>query len=94
LAPDGRFHTLGGTAWPILEALTVGPLISLFSDRWSGLMLWWKPFNPDDVAYLGGLVAAGKLVPAIDSRYPLDEIVPALRRVHEGLARGKVLITF
>jgi NADPH:quinone reductase-like Zn-dependent oxidoreductase len=39
-------------------------------------------------------VAAGKLVPAIDSRYPLDEIVPALRRVHEGLARGKVLITF
>jgi NADPH:quinone reductase-like Zn-dependent oxidoreductase len=93
LAPGGRFHTLGGTAWPILEAMTIGPLVSLFSDRWSGLMLWWKPFDPDDVAYLAGLVAAGRLVPAIDSRYPLDEVVEALRRVHEGQARGKVVIT-
>jgi NADPH:quinone reductase-like Zn-dependent oxidoreductase len=38
-------------------------------------------------------VATGRLVPAIDSRFPLDEIVPALRRVHEGQARGKVVIT-
>jgi NADPH:quinone reductase-like Zn-dependent oxidoreductase len=93
LAPGGRFHTLGGTSWPILEAMIIGPLISLFSDRWSGLVLWWKPFDPVDVAYLGGLVAAGKLTPAIDSRFQLDQVVEALRRVNDGLAHGKVVIT-
>jgi NADPH:quinone reductase-like Zn-dependent oxidoreductase len=93
LAPGGRFHTLGGTAWPILEAMIIGPLVSLFSDRWSGLVLWWKPFDREDVAHLGHLVATGKLVPAIDSRYPLDEVVAALRRVDDGHARGKVVIT-
>ena len=40
------YVTLGGTAWPIVQGMIVGPLLSLFSDRWSGLMLWWKPFDP------------------------------------------------
>ena len=39
------------------------------------------------------LVAEGAIQPAIDSRYPLDDVVAALRRVNDGQARGKVLIT-
>ena len=46
LRPNGVYVTLGGTSMPILAALIVGPLISRFSDRWSGLLLWWKPFDP------------------------------------------------
>ena len=94
LRPKGVYVTLGGTSWPIVFSMLVGPLISLFSDRWSGLLLWWKPFNPDDVAKLKELIAAGKVMPAIDRRYSLAEVVDALRLVDQGRARGKVVITF
>ncbi len=59
-----------------------------------GLLLWWKPFHADDVAVLTGLIAAGKVRPAIDRRFPLDEVVEALRWVDQGRAKGKVVITF
>jgi len=93
LKPNGVYVTLGGTSLPIFAGMLVGPLISRFSDRWSGLMLWWKPFKTEDVATLKELIAAGKLKPVIDRRYPLSEVVDALRWVNDGHARGKVVIT-
>jgi NADPH:quinone reductase-like Zn-dependent oxidoreductase len=92
LRPKGVYVTLGGTSSPILQALVMGPLISMFSDRWSGLLLWWKPFDPEDVATLKQLIADGKVKPVIDRRFPLSEVVEALRWVDEGRARGKVVI--
>ncbi len=94
LAPGGVYVTLGGDTLPIFSALVIGPMISRFSDRWSGLLLWWKPFDADDVATLLELVASGKVKPVIDRVYPLSEVVEALRYVDEGRARGKVVITF
>jgi NADPH:quinone reductase-like Zn-dependent oxidoreductase len=93
LRPGGSYVTLGGTAWPIVQGLVVGPLVSLFSDRWSGLMLWWKPFDRDDLATITDLIAAGNVRPVIDRRFPLREIVEALRWVNDGHAKGKVVIT-
>jgi NADPH:quinone reductase-like Zn-dependent oxidoreductase len=93
LKPNGVYVTLGGTALPILAAIMVGPLISRFSDRWSGLLLWWKPFDPEDVATLKQLIAGGLVKPAIDRRYPLTEVVDALRWVDDGHSKGKVIIT-
>lgn len=92
LRPGGTYVTLGGGAWPILGALTLGPLVSLRSDRWSGLMLWWRPFAADDVTTLTALVADEQVRPAIDRRFGLDEVVGALRYVDDGHARGKVII--
>jgi NADPH:quinone reductase-like Zn-dependent oxidoreductase len=92
LAPGGVYLTLGGTAWPILSAMTVGPLISLFSDRSSGLMFWWKPFHRPDVERVLELVAAGKVRPVIDRVYPLSEVREALQRVWDREARGKVVL--
>ncbi len=92
LRPNGVYVTLGGTSGPILQAMLLGPLLSLTSNRYSGLVLWWKPFNPPDVDKLKELIAAGKLKPFIDRRYPLTEVVEALRHVNDGLARGKVVV--
>jgi NADPH:quinone reductase-like Zn-dependent oxidoreductase len=65
----------------------------LASDKWTGLMLWWKPFNPDDLATITDLIRAGKVKPVIDRRFPLSETVEALKYVDEGHPRGKVIIT-
>ncbi len=93
LKPNGVYVTLGGESWPIVEALVVGSLASLGSDRYSGLMLWWKLFNPPDVEQLKELIADGKVRPIIDRRYLLTEVVDALRYVEDGKNRGKVVIT-
>ena len=66
LRPKGVYITLGGTTASILGGVIVGPLLSLFSDKWTGLMLWWKPFHRPDVETLKELIAAGKLRPVID----------------------------
>ena len=39
------------------------------------------------------LLAAGKVVPVIDRRYPLGETASAIRYLEEGHAKGKVVIT-
>ena len=93
LKPGGVYVTCGGSATSMLGSVFGGALIGRLTGKKLGLLLWWKPFHPDDVARLTRLVAEGALRPAIDSRYPLDDVVAALRRVHDGRARGKVLIT-
>ena len=93
LRPKGVYLTLGGPASTILVAGLLGLLISKAGDKWMSMMLWWKPFHAEDVEKIKELIAAGKLAPVIDRRYPLSEVVEALRHVDDGKARGKVVIT-
>jgi NADPH:quinone reductase-like Zn-dependent oxidoreductase len=93
LRRNGVYVTLGGNTRSILGSLLLGPLLSLFSDRWSGLLLWWKPFNPADIERMEQLIAAGSVTPRIDRTYPLAEVVAALTQVYERRAAGKVVIT-
>ena len=93
LRPKGVYVTLGGEVGRLFQGLILGPLISMRSDKWTGLMLWWKPFHSADVATLKELIAAGKLAPVIDRQYPLSGVVEALRHIDEGRAKGKVVIT-
>ena len=92
LRPGGRYVTLGGGGLDLLQGVVVGPLLGLLGSRRAGLMLWWKPFHPADVATLTDLVLAGHVTPAIDRRYPLSETAEALRWVEEGRNKGKVVI--
>ena len=92
LRKNGVYATLGGETRDIFTGL-LGPLVTIFSDRWSGLMLWWKPMHRPDVETLKELIAAGKVKPVIDRRYPLSQVVDALRQVEDGRAKGKVVIT-
>ncbi len=93
LKPGGVYLTLGAPTTRTFFALLFGTLFSKVTKYRMGLMLWWKPFHPADVATLADLIAAGKVRPAIDRRYPLGEVVEALRHVDGGHAMGKVIIT-
>ena len=93
LRPNGVYVTLGGETGRLLHWLALGALASRISDRWMGLLLWWKPFHAADVTTLREMIAAGRLRSIIDRRYPLSEVVEALRHVDDGRARGKVVIT-
>lgn len=46
-----------------------------------------------DLATMGELMAAGKVTPVIDRRYPLKELPGAIRYSEAGHARGKIIIT-
>lgn len=93
LRPNGVYVTLGGTSMPIFGAMIVGSLLSLAGDKWSGLLLWWKPFHRPDVATISDMIAAGTVKPVIDRRFPLAQVVDALRYVDEGRNKGKVVIS-
>jgi len=49
--------------------------------------------NQKDLVFLKDLLAAGKVAPVIDRRYPLSDVAKALRYLAEGHAQGKVVIT-
>lgn len=93
LRPKGVYVALGGSAGWFLRALLLGPAVSLATGKRMGILLWWKPLKAEDVAALKGLIEAGKVRPFIDRRFPLSEVVAALRHVDEGRAQGKVVIT-
>lgn len=93
LKPGGVYVTCGGSAVSMLGSVFGGAVIGRATGRSLGLLLWWKPFDPDDVARVSQLVTDGAVRPAIDSRFPLEDVVGALRQVNDGRARGKVLVT-
>ena len=93
LRPKGVYVTLGGSTARIIQALLVGPVLSMFTGKRMGLMLWWKPFKAEDVTTLTNLIAVGTAKPIIDRSYPLSQAVDALRYVDDGHAKGKVLIS-
>jgi NADPH:quinone reductase-like Zn-dependent oxidoreductase len=93
LRPNGVYVTLGGNSRRILQAMLLGGVVSRASGKRLALLLWWKPFHADDLATVLGLIAAGKVKPAIDRRFPLAETVAALRYVDEGHNLGKVIVS-
>jgi len=91
LTRNGVYRAMGGsTAW-LLQTAFLAPALRAAGTRRMGLLLW-KPFAREDVETLTTLIREGRLRPAIDRRFTLEEIVDALRWVDEGRARGKVLV--
>jgi len=94
LNPKGIFVGVGAPpdlTLPQLLAGTIGALVqSLFVSQ--KIAVFIARVNEHDLTTLGELMAAGKVSPVIDRRYPLSEARNAFLYMEEGHARGKVLI--
>lgn len=90
LRPHGIYVTVGGSMIRLLQALMLGPWISMISKKKIGIVAL-KPNK--DLAYMKELFEAGKVKPVIDGPYKLDEAPNAFRLFGEGAHKGKVVIT-
>ncbi len=91
LGQDGIYVMVGGGWAQILQAMLLGPLLSLIGSK--KMSFFVAKINKTDLVLLKDFLAAGKIVPVIDRRYPLSDVAEALRYLEEGHARGKVVIT-
>jgi len=91
LTPGGVYVMAGGSMAQIFEAMLFGSWMSKTGGKKMGGVST-KP-NQKDLAFVKGLLEAGKVVPVIDRCYPLSETAEALRYLGEGHARGKIVIT-
>ena len=90
LSPGGIYGVIGGSTPRILQTVSLGPFISMIGSKKMGLVL----HQPNkDFAFIIELFEAGKVVPIIDRRYPLNEVPEAFRYFGEGHVKGKVVIT-
>ena len=79
-------HVLGPVG-SILRAVVVNRLVR------ERLRLLPHEQKSDQLLTLTGLIEAGKLTPVLDRTYPLADTAEGLRRVEQGHARGKIVIT-
>lgn len=90
LRPNGIYVTVGGSMARLLQALILGPWISMISKKKIAIVAL-KPNK--DLAYMTELFEAGKVKPVIDGPYTLEEVPNTFRLFGEGLHKGKVVIT-
>lgn len=95
LAPNGTVVLVGGPR----RKRMLGPLghiarIKLASKLGGRNVVFFiaKP-NRDDLATLRDLIEAGQVKPVIERRYELAQIAEAMRRMGEGHARAKIVVT-
>jgi D-arabinose 1-dehydrogenase-like Zn-dependent alcohol dehydrogenase len=91
MAPDGLFILLGGSRYAIMQAILLGPLVSIASKKKMGI----NPMNvntEEDLRFLLELNEKGRLSPVIDRRIDLSEVPEALRDLSKGLVKGKVVV--
>lgn len=74
----GVGRSLGALALSPFVSQTLRPIVALA--------------NAPDLRFLTGLIDAGKVRPVVDRTYPLGGAPDAIRRLHDGAARGKLVI--
>ena len=92
LSPNGICVVAGGAFSQILQAMLLGPFVSMFGNKKIGFMGMAKTAR-EDLLIIKELLEAGKVVPIIDKCYPLSETAEAIKYLIEEHGRGKVVIT-
>jgi NADPH:quinone reductase-like Zn-dependent oxidoreductase len=90
LSSNGVYVTVGGSLARLLQALLLGPWISMTRKK-NIRIVALKPNK--DLAYMNGLFETGKVKPVIDGPYRLDEVPDAFRVFAKGDHKGKIVIT-
>ena len=91
LAPMGRYVMVGGATSRILQVMLVGGWAAASrSDRRMSLLVHRPNHGLDRLA---ALAASREVVPVIDRSYELVDVAAAVRRVGDGHALGKVVVT-
>jgi NADPH:quinone reductase-like Zn-dependent oxidoreductase len=91
LSPNGICIVAGGTISQVLQAMLLGPILSLIGGkkiRFQGIAATPK----EDLLVIKELLETGKVISIIDKSYPLSEIAEAIRYLVEEHAQGKVVI--
>ena len=91
LTPTGNYVIAGGTLAQLFQGMVLGPRMSKEGGRQMGILS--AKTKKEDLLYLNELLEAGKIVPAIERCYPLNETAEALRYLGQGHARAKLVIT-
>jgi NADPH:quinone reductase-like Zn-dependent oxidoreductase len=91
LRPNGNYFMVGGSVATMFQALLLGSRIGRAEGQSLRLLVVQR--SREALVSITELCEAGKIVPAIDRRYPLREVPEALRYLGEGRAKGKVVIT-
>ncbi len=90
LCSNGIYVTVGGSMSRILQALILGPWISMTSKKHIRLVVLK---TNKDLLYMNELFEAGKIKPIIDGPYQLSEFMEAFRLFGKAEHKGKVVIT-
>jgi NADPH:quinone reductase-like Zn-dependent oxidoreductase len=90
LRPGGTYATVGGSLARLAQIAALGPLIRMVCKK-RVRVVGLKPNK--DLEYMNELVDAGKVRPALDGHYTLDQAAEAMRYFGEGLHKGKVVLT-
>jgi NADPH:quinone reductase-like Zn-dependent oxidoreductase len=90
LKPGGNYVATGGSMAQVFQPMLLGPWLSGGGVKMSNLAM--KP-DKKDLAFIKGLIEAGKIVPVIDRSFPLSKLPEALRYYGQGHSQGKVVIT-
>ena len=91
LTPKGIYIMAGGKPAQIFEAMLLGGWLSEKDGRKLGGVS--AQIDQQDLLTLKDLLEARKIIPAIDKRYPLNEVPAALRYLGTNHAQGKIVIT-
>jgi NADPH:quinone reductase-like Zn-dependent oxidoreductase len=90
LNPGGAYITVGGDGNRVMQALLLGPWISMIYKKKTKLVFLK---TNKDLEYMNKLFKTGKVKPVIDGPYKLDEVPKAFKLFGEGYHKGKVVIT-
>jgi NADPH:quinone reductase-like Zn-dependent oxidoreductase len=90
LAPRGAYVMAGGDWAQVIDSQARGPRVLAAAGKRFGRFTYAP--EAADLAFMKGLIEAGKVRPVIDSVYELGDIIEAFRHFGEGHARGRVVI--
>ena len=84
---EGGGRLVGGAMVRSLRAVVLSPFVK------QNLRMVVATAKAEDLLALTALIDSGKINPVIDRSYPLSEAADAIRHLHTGRAKGKLVIT-